>query len=321
MPVKYGHKTESRIERAAHQDPLDVAFPRHQEGSSYDAIVVLPYTRVKRSRDAPSVYRMSHLTARGVLAGLELYQQGAARRFILPGEQRRPATSDLEQSFLVRRGVQREDIRNFPNRNGTLQQLEPVARLQRQGRLGKVVVVSFAFHVPRVCAYMRLLGMRGDVAEVEQTHVAFLRGRSPLARANREELLNLPQLRPIRRAEQGISRMLLAIDRPFGLWAPATRLSKLVAGPAITDIQRGRARVELARLEAARRAVHVVEAQLRRGLSWLRGCGPAATIMEDGPHEVRDVDPPAVGTRAVRQLPVYPRRVARDRRRVFRFFL
>lgn len=262
---------DQRAASAARSDHLEAAFPMDQGGSPYDAIVVLPYTRVKRSHGSPSVYRMSHFTARCVLASLELYQQGAAPRVILPGEQRRPATSDLEQRFLLRRGVQLERILNLPNRNGTLQQLEPVVRLQRQGRLGKVVVVCFAFHVPRVRAYMRLLGICGDVAEVEQTHVAFLRARSQSARANRQELLNLPQLRPVRRAEHGISRMLLTIDRPFGRWAPATRLFKLLAGPTITDIEGGRARVGFTRLVALRTVVHAVGARVRQGLSRLRG--------------------------------------------------
>ena len=230
-----------------------------QGGSPYAAIVVLPYTRVQRRSGPVLSYRMSHFTARCVLAGLELHQQGTAPRFILPGEQRRPATSDLERSFLLSRGVKAEHMLNLPNRNGTVQQLEPVGRLQRQGQLGKVVVVCFAFHAERVRAYMRLLGIHGDMAEVEQTHAAFLRARARTARVSREELVNLPQLSPVRRAEQGISCRLLAIDRPFGPWAPASRLSKLLAGPTITDIERGRARVGLVRFEAAReymRAVH-----------------------------------------------------------------
>jgi hypothetical protein len=102
---------------------------------------------------------------------------------------------------------------------------------------------------------MRLLAIHGDVAEVEQTHVAFLRAHGGSARLTREALLNLPQLGPVRRAEQGLSRWLLAIDRPFGCWAPTTRLFKLLAGPTITDIERGRARVGLVRLEAAREFV------------------------------------------------------------------
>ena len=147
------------------------ALPRHrspehpdarclsdQGGSPYDAIVVLPYTRVKRWPGSAPAYRMSHFTARCILAGLEIYQQGAAPRFILPGEQRGPATSALERSFLLRRGVPLEHILDLPNRNGTLQQLEAVARLQRQGRLGRVVVVGFASHAERVRAYMQLLG-------------------------------------------------------------------------------------------------------------------------------------------------------------------
>jgi hypothetical protein len=217
---------------------------------------------------------MSHFTARCLLAGFELYQQGAASRFILPGEQHRPATSDLEQSFLLRRGVPLERILDLPNLNGTLEQLEPVARLQRQGRVGKVVVVCFAFHVERVRAYMRRLGIHGDVAEVEQTHVAFLRAHGGSARLTREALLNLPQLGPVRRAEHGLSRRLLAIDRPFGRWAPASRLFKLLAGPTITDIERGRARVGLVRLEAAHEFVGALEARARGMLRQVRGRQP-----------------------------------------------
>jgi hypothetical protein len=243
-----------------------------QGGSPYAAIVVLPYTRVQRRSGPVLSYRMSHFTARCVLAGLELHQQGTAPRFILPGEQRRPATSDLERSFLLSRGVKAEHMLNLPNRNGTVQQLEPVGRLQRQGQLGKVVVVCFAFHAERVRAYMRLLGIDGDLAEVEQTHVAFLCARSRAARANRAELLNLPQLGPVRQAEQGISHRLLAIDRPFGRWAPATRLFKLLAGPTITDAGRGQAHVGLARLEAARAFVRAAEGQARERLKRWRGC-------------------------------------------------
>jgi uncharacterized SAM-binding protein YcdF (DUF218 family) len=192
---------------------------------------------------------MSHFTARGVLAGLELYQQGAAPRFILPGEQHRPSTSDLERAFLLRRGVPPERILALPDLDGTLQQLEPVARLQRQGRLGRVVVLAFAFHCRRVERYMRLLGVAGEVAEVERTHAEFLHGR---ARVTRADLVGLPQLEPIRRAERGISGLLLALDRPFGRWAPASRLYKLLTGPAITDLDHGRPRLALARVEAVR---------------------------------------------------------------------
>jgi hypothetical protein len=208
---------------------------------------------------------MSHLTARCSLAGFELYQQGAAPAFILPGEQHAPATSDLEQDFLLRRGVPLGCILNLPNRDGTLQQLEPVARLQRQARLGRVIVVCFAFHIERVCAYLRLLGIHGEVAEVEQTHVAFLRARSGSVRVTRDVLVDLPQLGPVRRAEHGISRRLLVIDRPFGRLAPATRLFKALAGPTITDVERGRARVGLVRLVAARELVDAIQQRARRG--------------------------------------------------------
>jgi DUF218 domain len=232
-----------------------------------DAIVVLPYTRVqRRSGPAPS-YRMSHFTARCVLAGLELYQQGVGARFVLPGEQRAPATCDLEKTFLVSRGIAPERILSLPNRNGTLEQLEPVARLQRRGSLGRIVVVCFAFHAERVREYVHLLGIRGEVAEVERTHAEFLRARAVSARVDRDQLLNLPQLARVIAAERGISHALLRLDGPFGRWAPATRLFKLLAGPTITDIERGKARVGLVRVEAARALVAELQRRVEGTLS------------------------------------------------------
>jgi hypothetical protein len=195
---------------------------------------------------------MSHFTARCLLAGLELYEQGVAPQFILPGEQRMPATSDLEREFLLRRGVAPDCILDFPNLNGTLQQLEPAAMLQRRSRIGEVLVVCFAFHAWRVRQYMRLLRIRGDVAEVELAHATFLRSHRGAVRVDRDELVNLPQLRPFRRAELGISRGLLLIDSLFGRLAPASRLFKFVVGPTLTDVERGRPRMTLARIEAAR---------------------------------------------------------------------
>ena len=217
-----------------------------------DAIVVLPYTRVmRRGAPAPS-FRMSHFTARCVLAGLELYQEGLAARFVLPGEQRRPATSELERAYLLSRGVPSERILTFSGLNGTLEQLECVAGLQGTARLGAVVIVCFHFHAERVREYLRLLGIRGYLAEVERTHAEFLRNQAGAVRVDRDQLIRLPQLGPVMGAERGISYRLLRIDRPFGRLAPASRLFKLVAGPTITDIERGRARIGLARVEAVK---------------------------------------------------------------------
>jgi hypothetical protein len=231
---------------------VDTGLMADDRGTDRRAIVVLPYTRVRRRTSGAPRYRMSHYTARSVLAGLELYRQGVADRFVLPGEQRRPATSDLEVCFLVRQGIALERILNLPDLNGTLQQLEAIGRLQHTGVIGSVVVVSFAFHAPRVRAYLRLLAIDGAVAEVEQTHVAFLHARSSRARADRGVLVGLPQLAEVWRAERGISRILLDIDRPFGRRAPATRLFKALAGPTVTDIDHGRARVGLVRIEQLR---------------------------------------------------------------------
>jgi len=231
--------------------PVAPTAPVGTAQSSVDAIVVLPYTRVRRSGGQPT-YRMSHFTARCILAGLELYRQGVAARFILPGEQRAPATSDLEQAYLVRRGVGNESVVNLPNLNGTLEQLEAVAQLQQRGELGTVVVLCFGFHANRVRSYMRLLAIRGEQATVEHIHVEFLRNYLGAVRVNEQELLNLPQLAQVLAAERGISGTLLRVDRPFGNRAPLTRLFKWLAGPTITDIERGQARVGLARLESIR---------------------------------------------------------------------
>ena len=219
--------------------------------SSVDAIVVLPYTRVRRS-SGREVYRMSHFTARCILAGLELYRQGVAARFILPGEQRAPATSDLEQAYLVRRGVGNDSVVNLPNLNGTLEQLEAVAQLQQRGKLGTVVVLCFAFHANRVRSYMCLLKIRGEQVDVEHVHAEFLRNYAGAVRIDEQELLNLPQLSPVVAAERKISGALLRVDRPFGYRSPMTRLFKWLAGPTITDIERGQARVGLVRLEIVR---------------------------------------------------------------------
>jgi hypothetical protein len=40
-----------------------------------------------------------------VLSELQIYHYGVATRFSMPGEKRAPAISDLEQPFLVSRGV------------------------------------------------------------------------------------------------------------------------------------------------------------------------------------------------------------------------
>jgi hypothetical protein len=155
---------------------------------------------------------------------------------------------------------------NLPNLNGTLDQLESIAHLQRQGAVKHVLVVCFAFHAERVREYMRLLGIHGELAEVEHTHAEFLRVHARATRVNAQELVNLPHLRPVLDAEHGISRVLLRLDRPFGVRAPATRLFKWLAGPTITDIDRGRARVGLARLEPVRSFACGAKARVTRKL-------------------------------------------------------
>jgi len=65
----------------------------------------------------------------------------------------------------------------------------------------------------------------------------------------------------VKRAEEIISPALLRIDRPFGRCAPASRL--FIAGPTVTDIHPGEARVGLVRLEAARALIAEVASRLK----------------------------------------------------------
>lgn len=236
----------------------------------YDAIVVLPYTHrddpskerqtLYRGSELTTRYRLSHFTARSVLAGWELYQQGKARLFVLPGEEKEPSTADLEKAYLVSKGVPEEDIVVFPNLNGTQQQLDPIFELQKSGELGKVLVVSFEFHKQRVSELMKIWGIEGDVAEVEETHVRFLQNLGNGNRVDREELINLPQLDQIKKAEHGIARKMMMLDRPFGKRAPFSRIAKVLMGPTVTDIDK----VGLVRIEKAREGLNRIKDALLR---------------------------------------------------------
>ena len=231
----------------------------------YDAIVVLPYTRVKRAgaKRIENSHRMSHFTIRACSVGWELYQQNMAPLFILPGEQKNPATSDLEKDFLIKKSVDPENIIDFPNLNGTLEQLEPIADLRKKGKIDKVLVVAFEFHRKRVQEYMKLLDIDGDIAEVEQTHINALHARGKGSRASRKTLINMPQLKPIKKAE-GIARKIVALDKPFGRRAPVSRLYKLITGPTITDIERGKVKLGLVRIEKIREALNKMRRKLTK---------------------------------------------------------
>lgn len=222
----------------------------------YEAIMVLPYTRVERKGGG---YRMSHFTSRAISAGWELYQQGKAPLFILPGEFKNPATSDLEKDYLIKKGVSPENIIDFPNLNDTFAQLKLIAALQRRGELDKVLVVAFEFHQERVREWMRRLKIEGDVAEVEETHEKWLQERSGgRSRVNREQLINLPQFEFVKRAER-VARTLMVLDKPFGEVAPLTRVVNFLRGPTITDINQ----LSLAHIEKIRQVLKEMRHRVR----------------------------------------------------------
>ena len=72
--------------------------------------------------------------------------------------------------------------------------LIPVANLaclQRQRWVTDVVIMCFAFHAEHVHRYIRLLAIRGEVAEVEHTYAELLRVHARALRVNEQELLDL----------------------------------------------------------------------------------------------------------------------------------
>lgn len=266
---------EQRLETAANSGEGIGRYP-------YDAIVVLPYTRRERNVDPTQVrdnieqnlpgprttHRMSHFTSRAILAGWELFDQGKAGKFILPGEEKNPSTSELEANFLINnRHVDPNKIQVLSNLNGTVQQLDPVAKLQREGRLGKVLVVSFEFHKQRVEELMRRAGILGDIAEVEQVHADYLTDlnkkkneeRKTLGleekpiRVSRDQLIHLPAVEEVKRTEEGIVRKVLKLDAPFGDKAPVSRSLKVLTGTSITDLDHDKAVMRMARAEQVKK--------------------------------------------------------------------
>ena len=222
-----------------------------------DAIVVLPYDMSFDSVTG-SRHKMSHFTSRAILAGLELYQDGKAPLFILPGEQKNPSTSDLERDYLIRKGIDPSNIFTADNLNGTQQQLDPIADLQKNGNLGKVLVVAFEFHKERAEDLIRQWGIKADIAEVEKTHARFLKEQSHGgSKVDRNVLINLPQLEKVKKAEHGIARRLTSVDRPFGRRAPFARTAKKIMGPTITDIDRRTSRIGLVRIERIKKALRL----------------------------------------------------------------
>lgn len=229
----------------------------------YDAIVVLPYDMsfnsgtIRRSPQGNrTIHKMSHFTSRAILAGLELFQEGKAPLFILPGEQKDPSTSDLERDYLVRMGVDTDRIFTAENLNGTQQQLDSIADLQKNGNLGKVLVVAFEFHKRRAGDLIGQWGINADIAEVEEMHVRFLKEQSyGRSKVDRSILINLPQLEKVKKAEHGIARRLANMDRSFGRRAPFARTAKFIMGPTITDIDRRTTKIGLVRIERIKRAL------------------------------------------------------------------
>lgn len=255
-----------------------IESPNQPQNYPYDAVVILPYTATEREVD-PSVvaaniaenkpdsqapygnnprqtHRLSHFTARAALAGWELYQEGQAPRIFVPGEGKNPSTGALEKAYFERKNAQAErtgtkpidpnQVVVFENLNGTQQQLDPIADLQEAGKLGKVLVVSFEFHKKRVKELLDRWKINGDIAEVEGTHERYSGGK-----ASREKLINLPQLEPIKKAENGIPRILMALDKRFGRKAPFSRTAKAVMGSTVTDLNE----LGLLRIKNAKRSI------------------------------------------------------------------
>ena len=220
---------------------------------NYDAIVILPYSRRESKNGFKRKYRMSSPTARSVLAGLDLYNEEQAPLLLLPGEETSPSTCELEREYLVgKRGVEPENVIIFPNLNGTQQQLDPIAKLQKEKSVGKVIVVTFRFHAPRTQEIMRRWGIYGDITIVQDLEEKYGRTHnSPTSKKFDEVTEN---------AERGIPNLLMKLDKPFGKTAPCGRIAKAIMGPTITDIDN----VGLVRIEKLREALHKISQNFTR---------------------------------------------------------
>lgn len=207
-------------------------------------LLILPYTR----RDLGNKkFRLSYFSQLATETGLLLWRANQVKSFLLPGEQRNPSTCDLETDYLVQNGVPNSKISCFPNVNGTLQQLEPIAKLQKQKKIGSISILAFHFHIPRTKHLIKVLRIDAEILEVEETYLKLkYPNKTPeQLQKQRLKMLAAPFMQRAIRAETGIVRYLFLLDKPFGTLFPISRLSKLLMGPSITD----KDKIGLVRLE------------------------------------------------------------------------
>lgn len=180
-----------------------------------------------------------------------MWRAQKVKKFLLPGEQKNPSTAELERDYLLKNGVQEELMDIFTNRNGTVQQLEPIARMQREKRLGRINVLAFAFHIPRTQELIKALQLNANVLEVEETYIKlrYPQKTKEQLETERYKLINAPFMKKVEKSEQGIVKLVALCDRPFGTLFPLSRLFKLILGPTITD----RDYIGLVRIEQIKR--------------------------------------------------------------------
>ncbi len=230
---------------------------RDLEKCEYDAAVFLPYTAVEgRDPKFPNKWEMSFYTKRNAEAVAIGYKAGLYDKVLVPGEGDK--TAFLVEDHLISAGIPATAIKPFLYKDGTQQQLDPIADLQHQGKLGRVRIYGWAFHDPRVGDIKNRWNIAGDIAEVEHEviNAQVMKDKTEVTAADlkaisdqRQIWIESPRYQALIRTEQGIPALLMALDTPFRRLAPFARTAKWLMGPTITDIEQ----VTLLRLQAIKK--------------------------------------------------------------------
>lgn len=150
--------------------------PEHREQASskpFEAIVVMPYGSAERIRGKKSEidpkFGMSYETKMATLAALEAYENGAADKIILLGEQtygkENRSTDEFMKEFLLSKGVPETDIVSYAGLNSTFEQIE---KLSEQENENKYLIVSLDFHKGRVKSLAESEGVDAEYESAEE---------------------------------------------------------------------------------------------------------------------------------------------------------
>ncbi len=158
-----------------------------REGEPYDAAILLGGLTDNNAPDLPEAVAYNENVER-VHATFELLRSGRARRAIAssgpiepPG--RAPSEAHLLADQLARWGVERERLIVEPRSRNTVENARETAAIVRERGLGRLVLITSAYHMPRALGCFRAAGLEVDALPVDYRAPLAL-GRSPLPRAD-----------------------------------------------------------------------------------------------------------------------------------------